>query len=386
MKKQNVKNVLVISEFYHPYWTGLSKVMHILAKNLDKQGYSVSALTIQIDKSIPKEETVDNIKVIRVPFQIKISRSLFSISIIAKLFSIVRDFDVVMISSPNSNVLIFSIITKLFRKKLVIFHQGDLLLPRKSGNQFMNRALEKVFDLFTIPAVWMSDIASTPTLDYGENSRVIKHGLQKFRPFTPTIEFSEKKPEKVFKKKIDDYKKNHVLIGFAGRFVEEKGLDIFMQSVPFILKEVDNAKFLLAGKKMEYESFFEYAMQYTKGYEDTIEFLGLLDFNDLSYFYQNLDTFVISSRSDCFPTTQLEVMNFKVPVVVTDIPGARTMVQDTGFGVIVPSENPEELAKGIVEVVKNRKKYEKQYPKVQARLARDRDFDLSFNKRKPNGK
>lgn len=250
----------------------------------------------------------------------------------------------------------------------------------------MNRILEKVFDLFTIPAVWMSDIASTPTLDYGKNSRVIKHGLTKFRPFTPTIELSEKKPGKIFKKKIDDYKEDYILIGFAGRFVEEKGLDIFMQSIPFILKEINNAKFLLAGKKMEYESFFEYAMQYAKGYEDTIEFLGLLDFNDLSYFYQNLDTFVISSRSDCFPTTQLEVMNFKVPVVITDIPGARTMVKDTGFGVIVPIENPKELAKGIVEVVKNRKKYEKQYPKVQARLARDRNFDLSFNKKKPYGK
>lgn len=386
MKQQNVKNVLVISEFYHPYWTGLSKVMHILAKNLNKQSYSVSALTIQIDKSLPKEETVDNITVIRVPFQVKISRSLFSISIITTLFSIVRDFDVVIISSPNSNVLIFSIITKLFRKKLVIFHQGDLLLPRKSGNQFLNRTLEKIFDLFTIPAVWMSDIASTPTLDYGKNSRVIKHGLKKFRPFTPTIEFSGKKPEKVFKEKIDNYKENHILIGFAGRFVEEKGLDVFMQSIPFVLKEINNAKFLLAGKKMEYESFFEYAMQYAKGHEDTIEFLGLLDFNNLSYFYQNLDTFVISSRSDCFPTTQLEVMNFKVPVVVTDIPGARTMVQDTDFGIIVPSENPEKLAKGIVEVINNRKKYEKQYPKVQARLIRDCDFNLSFNKNRPNGK
>lgn len=381
MKKQAIKKVLVISEFYHPYWTGLSKVMHILAKNLDKQGYSVSALTIQMDRSIPKEEIIDNVKVIRVPFQVKISRSLFSISIIIKLFLIVRDFDVVMISSPNSNVLIFSIITKLFCKKLVIFHHGDLLLPRKSGNQFMNRVLEKTFDLFTIPSVWMSDVTSTHTLDYGKNSRVLKHGLNKFRPFTPTIEYSERKPEEVFKEKIDGYKKNHILIGFAGRFVEEKGLDIFMQSIPFILKEINNAKFLLAGKKMEYESFFEYAMQYAKGYENTIEFLGLLDFNNLSYFYQNLDTFVISSRSDCFPTTQLEVMNFKIPVVVTDIPGARTMVQDTGFGVIVPSEDPEELAKGILEVVRNRKKYERQYPRVQARLACNRDFDLSFNKK-----
>lgn len=379
MRKLNIKNVLVISEFYHPHWTGLSKVMHILAKNLDKQGYSVSTLTIQMDKSIPKKETIDNIKVIRVPFQIKISRSLFSISIVAKLFSIIRGFDVVVISSPNSNVLIFSIITKLFRRKLVIFHQGDLLLPRKSGNQLVNRTIEKIFDLFTIPAVWMSDIASTPTLDYGKNSRIIRHGLKKFRPFTPTIEFPEKLLAKTFKKKIDNYKEKHILIGFAGRFVEEKGLDIFIQSIPFVLKEIKKAKFILAGKKMEYESFFEYAMGYAKDYEESIEFLGLLDFGSLSYFYKNLDTFVISSRSDCFPTTQLEVMNFKVPVVVTDIPGARAMVHDTGFGVIVPSEDPKELAKGIVEVLKNRKKFEKQYPKVQARLKRNRDFDLSFN-------
>lgn len=382
MKKTNIKNILVISEFYPPHWTGLSKVMHIIAKNLTQQGYDVSALTIQMDKSIPKEEVIDNIKIIRVPFQLKISRSLFSLLIITKLFKIIREFDAVIISSPNSNVLIFSIITKLFGRKLIIFHHGDLLLPQKSGNQFVNRSIEKAFDLFTIPAVWMSDIASVHTFDYAKNSRIIKHGLKKFRPFTPTIELSVKGPNKPFKMKIDSYKEEHVLIGFAGRFVEEKGLDIFMQSIPIILEKIPNARFLLAGKKMEYESFFEYALEYSKGYENYIEFLGLLDFNDLTYFYKNLDTFVISSRSDCFPTTQLEVMHFKVPVVVTDIPGARTLVRDTGFGIVVKPESPEELAKGIVEVIKNRKKYEQQYPKVQERLARDRNFDLSFKKEK----
>lgn len=385
MRNQQIKNVLIISEFYPPHWTGLSKVMHLLAKNLHKQGYDVSALTIQMNNTIAKEEVIDEIKVIRVPFQMKISRSLFSISIVAKLFSIIRNFDVVLIGSPNSNILVFSLITKLFRKKLVIFHQGDLLLPTKSGNQIVNRALEKVFDLFTVPAVWMSDIASTPTLDYGENSRIIKHGLKKFRPFTPTIENSKKEPNKAFIKKIDSYKEKYLLVGFAGRFVEEKGLDIFMQSVPYILKEVKNAKFLLAGKKMEYESFFEHAMEYAKDHKDSIEFMGLLDYGDLSYFYKNLDTFVVSSRSDCFPTTQLEAMSFKVPVVVTDIPGARTMVKDTGYGIIVPPNNPEKLAEGIVKVIRNRTKYEKLFPKVVERLEQNRDFNLSFNTGESDG-
>ena len=66
---------------------------------------------------------------------------------------------------------------------------------------------------------------------------------------------------------------------------------------------------------------------------------------------------MLSSRTDCFPSTQLEAILCGTPLVTADTPGAREVVQRTGMGVIVRREDPEALARGIVEVVRDRPRF-----------------------------
>jgi len=177
--------------------------------------------------------------------------------------------------------------------------------------------------------------------------------MQKIR--SPTLPVPTKKADSSFLKKIDNLKKNHILIGFAGRFVEEKGFDILFKSIPFVLKTYPNALLVFAGEtNISYENSFQINKKLIDKYKKQIILLGLLNKSELFLFYKSLDVFVISSRSDCFPLTQMEVAICGIPLVVTDIPGARMLVKETGFGEVVLPENPQSLANGIISVLQTR--------------------------------
>ena len=66
------ENILLVSEYYPPHWTGLSNSFHILAQNLQAQGHSVEVLTTQFDRHTKRQDVIDGVPVFRVPYQIKI--------------------------------------------------------------------------------------------------------------------------------------------------------------------------------------------------------------------------------------------------------------------------------------------------------------------------
>ena len=85
------------------------------------------------------------------------------------------------------------------------------------------------------------------------------------------------------------------------------------------------------------------------GCEGTIHFLGR--FNDSAPFYQGASLFVLPSRVEGISNALLEAMSYGLPCVVSDIPGNRLLVQDNVTGVVVPVNDPEALAEGILRLL-----------------------------------
>lgn len=353
------KKVLLVSEYFYPHWTGISKAFFNLATQLVQTGHTVAVMTTQYKKSLAMQEDIGQIIIHRIPYAFSLSRTHYSPQTILAFWTSISDVDTVIINSPHSNVLPLSIMAKLRGKKLVIFHQGDLRLPRKTGNILMHYIIEKLFDLCTIPSMWLADSVSTYTLDYAKHSRVMKYFLKKCKPYIPPLTLSKESPSITFKNHLNTLKKDHILIGFAGRFVEEKGFDVLFEAIPDIIKHIPTARFVFAGQtNMSYEPFFEKNKNLIDQNRDRVEFLGLLDDANLAHFYSQLDVFVIPSRSDCFPLTQIEAALSNCPIVVADIPGARMLVKETGLGKITLPNNPAALAHSIISVIKNKNEYQ----------------------------
>ncbi len=102
--------------------------------------------------------------------------------------------------------------------------------------------------------------------------------------------------------------------GFAGRLVEEKGVDVLLKAVKLLARERSDFQVLLAGESMDYEVEYRRLIdQLSRSCKDQVSFLGLLSANELSNFYQSLDWLILPSRSECFGLVQAEAMSFDKP-------------------------------------------------------------------------
>jgi len=353
------KKVLIVSDYFFPHWTGLSKSMLDWTQALKKK-IDFTVLTVRHDKKLKHKETVKDIPVIRANYLFPLSRAKYSLQLLFQSIDLIKKNDVVLINSPCSNILAIAIITHLLGKKLLIFHQGDLILPKG----FFNRFLEKLFDAFTKPSFWLADGVSTYTEDYATHSRILRRYLKKFTPLLPPNTSS--KLEAGSWKQIQKLKQQgKIVFGFAGRFVEEKGFDILLEAIPSVIKKIPNAHFVFAGETdIAYEKTFEHLESTVLNLKSNLTMLGLLKEEEMKGFYRAIDFIVIPSRSDCFNLVQADAMREGTPSVVADIPGASYLVKKTGFGKLFKKEDPKDLAAKLVEAVRDRSKLHLKHKKV----------------------
>jgi len=342
------RKILVVSDFFYPHWTGLSKsVFHYLSSFSTES--EITVLTVRTDPALVPEETVNNIHIIRSRPSFTFSRAKYSLSLLQKSISHIRKTDAVFINSPCTNILPISLLAKLFGKKLVIFHQGDLILPKS----ITNKMLEKVFEVMTMTSFSLADKVSTYTRDYAAHSRVLKPSMGKCRETLLPLAITPQTPQKTLQHKKVTAQTN-IVFGFAGRFVEEKGFDILFQAIPNIIQEFPKAQFHFAGKlNMGYEDFFKKNEALYKKVKKYIVLKGLLSDTELKNFYTSLDFFILPSRSECLGLVQMESILYGTPVIVSDIPGARMIVKQTKFGTVFETENPQDLAQKVIHSVRH---------------------------------
>lgn len=361
--------LLIVSDYFYPHWTGIAKSMYYFVRAMAAT-YELTVLTVRFNKDLPRQETIFGANVVREDFLFPVSRAKYSLSIILTFLTMVRNYDEVLVNSPFSNIVPIVLIAKLFRKKVIVLHHGDLHLP--AG--IPNRLLELVFLLSSRIACGLADTVSTFTKDYAEHSVVLQPYLHKFHPMIiPIGSFMEqvtKHTDTPIDKTLEAlHKEKQILFGFAGRFVEEKGFDILFAAIPEIIAKVPKAHFIYAGElHMSYEKFFQKVEQTMLPIKQHLTLLGLLPENELISFYKHCDVIVLPSRSDCFPIVQMEAMAVGVPAVVSDIPGLRFLVQQTGFGIVCEKESPAALAEACVQAVENKQKLQAAYPKLVALL------------------
>jgi glycosyltransferase involved in cell wall biosynthesis len=85
------------------------------------------------------------------------------------------------------------------------------------------------------------------------------------------------------------------------------------------------------------------------GLEGRVHLLGFQD--DVPAFLAALDLFVSSSSSEGLPLATLEALGAGLPAVLTDCGGPAEIIDDGRTGVLVPPENSQALAAGILDVL-----------------------------------
>ncbi len=137
---------------------------------------------------------------------------------------------------------------------------------------------------------------------------------------------------------------NAYLVGTVGRLGIEKGYDILIQAAAQITPRCDDVYFLIVGDGKQAISLKEQAVM--AGIDDRLIFAGAR--SDVERLLGSMDLFVCSSRWEGLSTAILEAMATGVPIVATDIPGNRGLLENGKNAWIVPVENPQAMASAIL--------------------------------------
>ncbi len=341
--------------YYHPHWTGLTAYAQRLAEGLAARGHQVTVLTAQHRADLPRRERHNGVDIIRLPVMGRLSRGVLMPGFPAEARRLVREHDVIHLHTPLMEAPLVTWLARRAGKAVLFTNHGDLTMPAGPFNQFVQLVVRAMM----AQALRWCSAASTHSRDYGEHSDFMRPFLHKTHYIYPPVEIPRPDPQHIAALRGRLGLDGTPVVGFAGRFVEEKGFDYLLQAIPLVAERIPDVRFVYAGERnVVYEGFYERWRHLVDANIDRLVFLGLLtDRQELADFLGMCDVFCLPSRSDCFPSVQIEAMLCGTPSVTTDIPGAREAVWVTGMGRLVPPRDPVALAEGLIAVLQEPEPY-----------------------------
>ena len=347
--------LLTILTYYRPHWTGLTVHAVQVAEGLAARGIEVTVLTVRHSPDLERDEVINGVRVIRLQPVARFSRGMITPALLWAAPLLIRDHDVVQIHTPLPEGPIIAAWCRLLRRPLLMTHHGDLVMPPGLFNQILQQV--GYYVLFTTGA--LANAVTSYSQDYAKYSRLLQHFEDKLSCIYPPVEFPVPDIQAASAWRHELGLDGKLLIGFAGRWVEEKGFDYLLQAFPLVRKRFPNAHLIFAGdNNVSYDNFYKQCLPYIEPVREHLTNLGLIhDPQKMANFYALCDLFVQPSRTDMMGLTQVEAMLSGTPVIASDIPGARVVIKETGFGKLSPAGQPNALAAAICHVIQNRDQY-----------------------------
>lgn len=143
------------------------------------------------------------------------------------------------------------------------------------------------------------------------------------------------------------------IIGYVGRINEEKDLETWIRAAAVVGAKYPKARFVLVGdgKGDDTQARIE-QLAATLNIRQQIVFTGFR--SDLQELYGSFDIFMLTSRREGLPNCILEAMAMGVPVVTTDVAGAKELVADQMTGFVLPQGDVEGLGGALMKLASDR--------------------------------
>jgi glycosyltransferase involved in cell wall biosynthesis len=257
----------------------------------------------------------------------------------------------------NPSFLISSFLKSRFKKNFDIIHAHDLpsafSLRGMPGKKIMTfhgifskqialthgKLLTKISDEYEKECVKWVDAITTISKESYEFYKNRTSKIQ-YIPNGIDIESLEKKIDRRFEKQII----------FAGRFSKEKGIITLLEIAKKLPKDLN---LIIIGSGPEKSK-----IQQISNEIDNIHFLGLKSKNETISLIRGSDILIQPSLVEGISSTLLESMACKTPIIASDIPGIRELLENNRTGILVSSNEVNSFVKKIIELFKDYKKQE----------------------------
>lgn len=155
----------------------------------------------------------------------------------------------------------------------------------------------------------------------------------------------------------ESYNKNQIL--FIGRFDALKGGDTVLKAFARVLSEIPEAVLMFVGpdrgiRRLNNQSLYidEAIDQFVpEGYRSQVQYLGLLEKEQIETLRQSSHLTVMASKSEVFGYTVLEALASGSPVIASCVGGVAEIIEDDQTGFFFESGSDSDLAKKILTLL-----------------------------------
>lgn len=344
-------NFLIFSAQYLPHMGGIENFTYNISKELLSRGNKVAVVTNNTVNS-PSFETLDEIEVLRFNCYNFID-GRFPVykkdSIYREIFNRLdkRNYDLVII---NARFYFHSILAAKYANKrnipvIVIDHgTSHLTVHNKVLDYFggvfehwLTNRLKKQCDSF----YGVSKASSSWLEHFGIISKGEIYNAIDIKRIESIKETSNNKYRKRYEIPTDA-----IVISFTGRLIKEKGILQLIHAVQKINQEGYSVYCMIAGEGPLMENL-------SKLNDSHILILGRLSFKEVIHMLSESNIFCLPSDSEGFSTSILEAAACKNYIVTTARGGAREVLLDDTYGLVIDNNDEVSVYSALIEAINN---------------------------------
>jgi glycosyltransferase involved in cell wall biosynthesis len=151
-------------------------------------------------------------------------------------------------------------------------------------------------------------------------------------------------------KDMNNIPKDKYMFGYIGRLINEKGIDLLIESFNIFHKKHPDSILVVVGTGEEKQKLMNLANKYNLA--TVIYFMGYR--KDVYNFLNIFDSFILPSKREGLPLTILEAMAMKKIVISTKVGGISELIRNNYNGILIEDRNPDNLFEAMKYVYENR--------------------------------
>jgi 1,2-diacylglycerol 3-alpha-glucosyltransferase len=347
--------ILLATESYWPNVDGGSIFEHNLVLWLQKQGHQVFVIAPSQTHKYFVEEDHGTI-VYRMPSALLFGRFLSSKLPFLRVSRLVKAIKPDVVHIHNPFFIGFAALWTARKMKIPVVATNHNM-PENLTLQFgwlkpLEAFLTWIFWKYFIWFYNRCNFVTSPTET--AINMLVEHKLKtRHQPISNGIDLDKFKPEDKRKCRLSkrySINKNLPVIIYTGRLDGEKRMDVWVNAIPYILKEM-NAHFIIGGSGLIKKDLEK--MVINMKLSKYVTFSGFVEEKDFPHIYHLADIFAISSPAELQSIVTLEAMASGLPIVVARAAALPELVEEGKNGYTFEVNNPKDMADKILKIINN---------------------------------
>ena len=327
--EERQESSLLLEKFLH-ILEPLAQKIYVITGNYPRENVFSTKITVKnIDHKAGNGSFVKVLKYAQTQFRIAFN-----------VLKIVKKVDIVIFFIGGANFPAICIV-KLFRKKAVIANTGS--------------AAQSAVWIYKNNKVFVQIISILEKLGYDFSDRIVIDNFNLVKYFVLEkyidkisiadehfVNFDNFKISKSFHERGN-------IIGYIGRLSEEKGIMVFVKSIPLVINRLDRFLFIVGGDGPKREEVVRFLDQ--EKLTDKVKLVGWIPNGKITEYLNELTLLVVPSYTESMPNIILEAMACGTPVLANHVGGIPDVITDGINGFMMADNSPECISENINRVL-----------------------------------